>query len=29
VVAVDYRTRIVLEHVIDRRKEDTGVQPGA
>ncbi|MBX9364743.1 hypothetical protein K4G64_26960 [Streptomyces sp. WAC04114] len=29
VVAVDYRTRIVLEHVIDRRKEDIGVQPGA
>ena len=28
VVAVDYRTRLVLEHVIDRREEDTGVQPG-
>ncbi|SMQ18132.1 hypothetical protein SAMN06272771_4571 [Streptomyces sp. Ag82_O1-12] len=28
VVGVDYRTRIVLEQVIDGCKEDTGVQPG-
>ncbi|MFD5948873.1 hypothetical protein ACFWAZ_21795 [Streptomyces collinus] len=29
VKAVDYRTRIVLEHVIDDRKEDTRVEHGS
>ena len=29
VAEVVYRTRIVLERVIDGHKEDTGVQPGA